>query len=137
VSYILEKINSKYHEKIFLDASHDKEKSRLLAERGGYLKRKASLTWAIDRGINSYLFLAPKMAVMSSKKECYYYFSGKIYQIILKARSEKVVYIKEEIDKKLFTIMNEKIAEAFLVHGHLGGGKMDGPAFLVELKALK
>jgi len=137
MSYILEKIISKYHEKIFLDACHDKEKIRLLSERGGYLKRKGSLNWAIDRAINSYLFVAPKMDVMSSEKEHYYFFSGKMYQITLKSRSEKIVYIKEKIDKDLLHVMDKKISEAFLVHGHLGGGEMDGPAFLVELKELK
>ena len=135
MTYIIENVDINIHKRIVSDARFDKEKSGMLAKRSGRFHEKLGLRWAIDREIDSYLFRAPKKYIDRPEKDYFFYFSGEIYHIIIKSRTE--VYIKEKTEEKLFNLLRKKIAEAFLIFGERGLGKKEGAPFKVILQELK
>jgi len=134
MTYILKEINENDRKRILLDASCDEKKIFRLTSRRGFFRINPNMKWVVNREINSYLMGSPNYGPIEHN-HYYYYYNGKLYDILLKNFSENFVYITEDIEIELFTVMKKKIAEAFLAHGKVGSGKNEG--FEAELKELK
>jgi len=138
MAYVLEKINSNDRDRILSDASCDEEKiGRLMSRNSGFFRVNKNLTWSIDRENDSYLVFAPSRNYESISYNYFYYYSGKMYNILLKRPMDKVVYITEDVDIELLSVIKNKVQEAFLVYGRAGLGKDESLTCVVELEGLK
>jgi hypothetical protein len=108
---VLEKISADDIQKIFRDLNYDNSKKRWLEIRGGHFNNEPELTWAIDRVTNSYLFMAPSVA-MSMEYTYYFFYQGFMYRLIIDQPSGPVIYFKDPIDR---TSRKQKRLEVALI----------------------
>lgn len=118
MKYVLEKISTEGQAKILGDAESFPEIKGRILMRGGHFNNNSELTWAIDRGSDSYMFYAPNL---NNRSHYYYliYIRGQFYGFHVKAPAGKIVYF----DTKGIAVdefVRNAIKDAFFVYGHFG-----------------
>lgn len=124
MGFVLEKITEKEQEKILTDLSHDQKKIGYLRMRGGHFNNSPGLHWAVDKENNMYLFLAPKLDVMSQIRQYYFFLNGRIYLLTLDSITSNRIQIEECAgEDEISSNVKAYIKAAFQVYGLSGNGK--------------
>mgnify|MGYP000131100492 CR=1 FL=1 len=131
MAYQLEKISPEDQEEIFKDLDCDERKKSHLVARGGHFNNQPGLRWAIDKGNDSYFFIAPKLDVGCAKNEYFFYFKGIFYRVsVFFAFNREVCFDDIAPAGFLFEELKKGLFAAFEIHRFRGVGSEREPPFL-------
>lgn len=128
MTYALEKITPEDKEKILQDASLDAAKKADLMYMNGQHLDNPSMTWAVDRSRNCYMFYAPTIVRQETMRQSYYiFFTNTWYEFYTENNFFNDVGIvgAATLSEPSLTELQNEITAAFAVYGRYGQGPLN------------